>query len=225
MMVTNEDVQNEISAEIEALEGEEDDNNALENEGEVSGTSETPEELTEVVPEGEGESFPEIEQEGIPEADTDIQSNETPELEDSKEPTTEQLLKALDFIEDTFDRAAALFVTLGETARGLYMYNDPFYYDSIIHIGVRKGVYMGFAKSTLDTFLPEPTEQEENSMIYEIEGCPVIMEIVEDLQWFKDYDSKGYMGRIYAIPNPFTVTPSPKGYYESNFGKYPQEEE
>lgn len=205
MKITNEDVQNEIDAEIAALESGED------NGEEPVGTKPVEEDLPESTPEPEE----------VPEAqDSNHSEDELPE-EESK-PTTEQLLKALDFVEDVFNRAAANFVVLGETAKGLYLDNDPFAYSTTINIGVRKGIYQGFSKTTIETFMPQPLEVSDDHMIYEIEGCDVVLELVDDLPWFKDVDSKAYMGRIYAIPNPFTTLPAPKGYYESTFGAYPE---
>ena len=118
--------------------------------------------------------------------------------------SSEELLNALSFVEDCFDRAVTPFMLFKHTGlvvfRGL---GEDLVGDSI-EIGVLKKNMIGFNVATLAALFPKDRTWSSNYIKFIHEGVPVNIQIVHgDYSFFKYPDSRFYKIEDFKIPNPF----------------------
>ncbi len=122
-----------------------------------------------------------------------------PQAPVSREP--QQLLNALYWVWDAFERAAVPFFLVGQTAQDVIANKDLS--GDKVEAGIRKMDWISGAKRVLDVFIT-PKEETETHALYEFEGIPVVLHIYEDSDCIINTDSKVYRYETFKVPNPMS---------------------
>jgi hypothetical protein len=114
--------------------------------------------------------------------------------------THNQLIKALYWIWDAFERASIPFFLTGNTMNNVA--ENKLLDGYAIECGVRLLDWKSSARYIFDTFAT-PISEEGNIVIYKYEGVPIILKIYkEDDPCIVSTDTKMYFAEAFKVPNP-----------------------
>ena len=124
----------------------------------------------------------------------------------------EDLEKALDTLNDYFDRASCQFILLGETGHAVY-YEEGLC-GQRLEIGVKPEQLSQYAVSTLNQLITGFGTALDR-LGFNIGTIPVELTILKrNADVFKYPDSKYYGHEIYLVPNPFVKYYKNREYFE-----------
>lgn len=173
-------------------------------------------------------------EEGLPDEELDVtkpigesgEKTETPAVQEEKIEEVESLaediqvdtepvvipwmtqLTTLDIVEDVFDRAGLTMILLGESARGMKDFDDPFHYsDDALHVALRLNDKEHFDRTIhgmADAWREEVT-YEEGYLEFTKDGIKITVEYVDQsvLPYFNFPDKRLWNLREVALPNPY----------------------
>lgn len=129
----------------------------------------------------------------------------TPTLQQTTPPvqsfTHDELIDALYFAWDGFDRSNMKWFLVGETAKRAKMQRDLT--GDGVDIGVRANEWRGGAERVFTTVMPDPLEESDSLVLYEHNGVPIRLHIYEpDDECIVATDSIMYRNEQFALPNP-----------------------
>jgi hypothetical protein len=114
----------------------------------------------------------------------------------------QQLLDALYYIWDAFERSNMPFFLVWDTARQAILNADL--RGDKVEVGVRAVEWRSGAKRIFDAFVNEPIEEESDTVTYEFHGVPVIVHIFEkDHECIVQTDMVRYRYEEFKVPNPY----------------------
>jgi hypothetical protein len=112
----------------------------------------------------------------------------------------DQLLQALYWVHDLFDRANMPFFLVYNTAESV-LQKKQLEGDSV-QVGVRLLEWNSGAKTIIDTFAqPDMKESEEATYIYN--GVPVVVHVYTDDRCITSPDTVIYNAEYFKLPNPY----------------------
>lgn len=120
-------------------------------------------------------------------------------LQDSKF-SHEQLMKALYYMFDAFDRANIKFFLTGKTAKACYE-NKGLSSDKV-EIGIRKLEYVSGAWRVLTEFA-KPVKEEEEMIHFEHEGVPIECRLFDEDVFFNQAQPILWQYEGFNLPNPY----------------------
>lgn len=119
--------------------------------------------------------------------------------------THDELLAALYWCYDVFERANMLFFCVYDTAKAIKA-NENLHGDHI-DIGVRKLEWVSGGKPILDAYMDQQriktVDNDDNTVKYEYGGVPVIVHIYEDDECLNNPDTVMYFMEDFKLPNPY----------------------
>lgn len=131
-------------------------------------------------------------------------------LTDEPKLTHEMIRDALFRVQDHLERSQIQFVLLDEIAKQMAEMEDPLLIASEVSIGVRSQDFTESGSSTLRSIIPDAGWREflhgetVSNLSYTDGSVPVVIWIIHnDLDVFKNPDSKFYFQTEFRLPNPF----------------------
>lgn len=114
----------------------------------------------------------------------------------------DQLLQALYWIFDAFERPAMPFFVIGDTAKSVLEHKELT--GDKITVGVRDMIWLSGAKSIFDTYI-QPKEVDGDKYTYIADnGVPVEVHVFKDDVCISSPDSKMYYNEVFQLPNPYS---------------------
>ena len=142
-------------------------------------------------------------------------TKEKPKVSKKKERPSlkcEDLEKALDTLEDYFNRASCQFILLGETGHAVY-YEEGLS-GECLEIGVKPEQFSEYAVTTLKQLISS-FGTAPDLVGFTIGTIPIQMRILrKDAEVFKYPDTKFYGHEVYLVPNPFVKYYKNREYFE-----------
>lgn len=146
-------------------------------------------------------------QQGIPQPSTPVDAI-TPTVttaptvqivEEELPPSPSELLNALYYAWDAFDRANVVFFLVNQTAKDV---KDQFdLTGNGVEIGIRRMEWVSGGRRMLDAFLGLPTEESESQAIYLYNNVPITLNIYEDSSCITSPDTILYRNEVFRLPN------------------------
>jgi hypothetical protein len=114
----------------------------------------------------------------------------------------DQLMKALYWIWDAFDRALINGFCVYETAESILGQKDM--KGDAIRMGVRKLDWISGSKPIFDAFVGSPVVEEEKYCVYHYENIPVVVHIFEEDECIRSVNTVMYKREYFKLPNPYS---------------------
>lgn len=131
-------------------------------------------------------------------------------LTNSPKLSHEQIRDALFRVQDHLERSQIQFVLLDEIAKQMREMEDPLLEASEVSIGIRSQDFTQSGSSTLRSIIPDAGWEEFlhgetiSNLAYQDGSVPVVIWIIHnDLDVFKNPDTKFYYQTEFRLPNPF----------------------
>lgn len=139
-------------------------------------------------------------------------------MENTKIPVTtnfggQQLLDALYYIWDAFERSNMPFFLVWDSARRALLNVDL--QGEYVCVGVRSNEWRGGAQRIFAAFAGEPEEEDGNLLIYRHNGVPIHIHLFEkDHECIVQTDMVRYRYEEFKVPNPYQK-------FIEEYGKHP----
>lgn len=115
--------------------------------------------------------------------------------------THDQLIKALYYMWDAFDRANMRYFLVGDTAHAVKAQKELT--GDGIDLGIRLMEWRSGAKNIFDTFAGQPITEEGDTLTYVHEGVPIRLHVYEpDDSCIIATDPVMYRNENFSLPNP-----------------------
>lgn len=115
--------------------------------------------------------------------------------------SSQQLLDALYWIWDAFERSNVPFFLVFQTAEDAIKQHDLT--GDRVEIGVRRMEWVSGGKRIIDAFVM-PLSEGKDEAIYEYRGVPVIVHVYDDSDCVVQTDMVRYRYEEFKIPNPYS---------------------
>lgn len=118
-------------------------------------------------------------------------------------------LGGIDIVEDIYDRAGITMILLGESARGLHDFENPFHYVSDrIHVALRNNDRAHFERTihAMGDAWRIPFEYTDDYFEFKVGPITVTVEYVDqvDKPFYNFPDNRFWQVREMALPNPYS---------------------
>jgi len=113
----------------------------------------------------------------------------------------QQLLNALYWIWDVFDRCNVPFFLVNQTAKDVIAQRDLT--GNKIEVGIKQTEWISGGRRLLDAFAT-PLSETEDSATYQFEGIPVILHVYKPSECIEQTDMVRYRYEQFKVPNPYS---------------------
>lgn len=116
--------------------------------------------------------------------------------------TSEELLNALYWIWDAFDRANVQFFLVHQTAEDA-MKNYDLTGDKV-EVGIRRNEWVSGGRRLLDAFLDTPLTESDTTAEYVHDGVTILLHNYDDIPSIMQLNPIIYRNESFTVPNPYS---------------------
>jgi hypothetical protein len=128
-----------------------------------------------------------------------MESMENTKIQSTTNP--DELLKALYWIWDVFDRCNVPFFLVNQTAKDVIAQRDLT--GNKIEVGIRRNEWVSGGKRLIDAFAT-PTSETDNGATYQFEGVPIFLYVYDTSDCIEQTDMVRYKYEQFKVPNPYS---------------------
>lgn len=125
------------------------------------------------------------------------------EIESTQSIPPDQLLVALYYVWDAFDRCNVPYFLVNQTAEDAIAGRNLT--GNCIEIGIRRTEWISGGRRLIDNFLGLPVEESPTLATYKHEGVPILLYNYEDHECIVQTDMIHYAHEEFKVPNPYSA--------------------